>query len=143
MVTTTYELRIVHLDNVIELQQTAITVFGGLDRGRWLLVGYLQSPSNFVSVAAGSEVSATFAGGSLSGSGGCNTYSAGYQAYESELQVGALAATQMNCAEPPGVMEQEATYFSLLGRAAAFEIAGGQLFVRDASGQTVLLFGPG
>lgn len=143
MVTTTYELRIVQPGNVIELQQITISVGGGLDRGRWLLIGYLQSPSNFVSIVEGSEVSATFAGGSLSGSGGCNSYSAGYQAFESVLQVGAIVASQMTCNEPAGVMEQEAEFFSLLGGAATFEIAGGQLFVRDTAGQTVLLFGPG
>ncbi len=143
MVDTTYELRVVNLDNFTVMQQIPITVNGGLTRGRWLLLGYLASPGNFAGVLPGSEVSATFAGGLLNGSGGCNNYSAQYRAYESFLQIGAIAATQLTCNEPPGLMEQEGQFFSLLGSAASFEIAGGQLFVRDAAGQTILLFGPG
>ena len=47
------------------------------------------------------------ADGNLSGSSGCDTYSAGFAAYDQTLQIGRLAATQAICSAPAGVMDQE------------------------------------
>ena len=99
-------------------------------------------------VLDGSDVTAIFgADGKLAGSGGCNNYTADYQVDGSSLHIGAAASTRKLCAEPQGVMEQEAAYLKALERAATYQIQGDKLEIRDANGallasyQANLLFG--
>jgi hypothetical protein len=46
----------------------------------------------------------------------------------------------MFCTSPEGVMEQEALYLSLLGKAASYALEDGGLVIRDASGSSILVF---
>lgn len=143
MVTTTYEMRVINLDNSVELSRLPIAVSGGLEQGRWTLLSYSLGLGAQTPVLPDTQVTADFSAGALFGNGGCNTYSAGYTAFENVLQIGTIGAAQLFCDQPEGIMEQEATYFNLLRLAATFEIAAGQLIVRDLNGQTLLLFTPG
>jgi ABC-type amino acid transport substrate-binding protein len=48
--------------------------------------------------------------------------------------------TQSICAEPAGIMEQEATYLSGLTTANSFQIEGDTLVIRDSAGNPILQF---
>jgi putative lipoprotein len=90
------------------------------------------------SVLAGAEVTATFEGGEVSGSGGCNSYTGGYTVEDQAIDIGQLASTAMACA--PDVSDQEAAYFDALGRAASFDIQGSTLALLDGEGGFLLSF---
>ena len=91
-------------------------------------------------MALGSEITAQFADGELTGSSGCNTYSASYQEDDGALTVENLAATDMACDVNEAVMDQEQVYLSVLASVTGHEILGGALALLDASGEPVLLF---
>lgn len=88
-----------------------------------------------------SEVTAVFADGQVTGSGGCNTYSAPYTRDGSNLTIGAIAVTEMQCSEPAGVMEQEAAFLANLAEVAAIEQVGGVLTLLDADDTPLMLLG--
>jgi heat shock protein HslJ len=101
----------------------------------WEVVNYNNGKQAVVSVLADSEISLNFsADGQVSGKSGCNAYSGGYETTGDQLKIGPLAATQMACDKPAGVMEQEQQYLAALQNAATFEIAGDTLTIRDANG---------
>jgi heat shock protein HslJ len=72
--------------------------------------------------------------GSISGSAGCNNYTAGIAP---GFKVGAPATTRQSCSSPQGVMEQEQLYLSQLQQATGFSLAGGQLILPTTSGTLV------
>ena len=92
------------------------------------------------SVTAGSKTTAVFgSNGKLSGSGGCNEYSAGYTTPASNgITITQPTSTMMACAEP--VMQQETQYFSLLPTAAKYEISGDQLTLFNTTGTKILIY---
>ena len=51
-----------------------------------------------------------------------------------------LAITEMACASPEGVMEQEAAYMEALQSAAAYRVVENRLELEDAAGETTLVF---
>jgi heat shock protein HslJ len=90
----------------------------------------------------GTEVTATFLQGQLAGSAGCNRYTGTYQVNGDALTLSQPASTRMFCADPPGVMDQEAAYLASFGRVARYALAANQLILFDASGAVVLSFIP-
>jgi heat shock protein HslJ len=101
----------------------------------WLVTSYNNGKQALVSPLAGSAITLLFgADGVASGSTGCNNYSAPYTVEGATLAVGPAAATRMMCAEPAGIMEQEAAYLAALTGAAAFTIQGDELNLLDAAG---------
>lgn len=94
-----------------------------------------------VSLLAGTEVTAMFGEGSkLSGSAGCNSYTASYAVHGEAIQIGTPAATRKMCAEPQGVMEQEAAYLTALLKASTFQLDGDSLALRDAKGAMLVQY---
>ena len=81
------------------------------------------------------EIAATFEGGAMSGSAGCNTYRAAYALNGPALDLEAAAATEMACVRPAGVMEQEQRYLRVLGGVATFRIYGHQLWLETDDGR--------
>jgi len=81
------------------------------------------------------EITATFEGGAMSGSAGCNTYRAAYALNGPALDLEAAAATEMACVRPAGVMEQEQRYLRVLGGVATFRIYGHQLWLETDDGR--------
>jgi heat shock protein HslJ len=76
--------------------------------------------------------------GSLNGSSGCNTYSATYLVSGSQLSITPPIGPGMMCAEPAGVMEQEAAFLALLPAVGGFTIEGSSnLRLLDGSGVVV------
>ncbi len=89
----------------------------------------------------GSTVTLAFddAGG-LSGSGGCNSYSASYTSDGETLSIGPVVSTKMACMDA-GVMEQEAAFFAALSQAVSYTVVDDQLIVTYGTGQT-MMFAP-
>lgn len=103
-----------------------------LEGTAWRLIGIDGRPP-----IAGSQVTAAFAAGQVSGGGGCNSYGGGYRADDGRLTVRDLTSTAMACLTPPGVTEQEALVLGILAAAERYEIVDGRLVVLDAQGRTL------
>jgi heat shock protein HslJ len=108
----------------------------------WKLVSYVAADGSASGALAGTEVTATFRAGRLTGSAGCNSYSGTYQLAGSAITISGVAGTLRFCAVPPGVMEQESAYLAALGRVAKFDIAGETLTLRDQAGSALLSYVP-
>jgi len=112
------------------------TVTLSLEGTLWKLTALADSRGNPAPVAAGTEITALFQGGRVTGSAGCNNYGAIYHVAAASLTVTAPAAvTRKTCAQP--VMQQERNYLAMLARTAAYKITGNKLELR--SGSAVLL----
>jgi heat shock protein HslJ len=101
----------------------------------WNVTGVNNGKQAVASVISGTNLTMAFgAGGQVSGSAGCNDYAGSYETNGEEIKVGPLAATRKMCAQPEGVMEQEAYFLKALQNAANFKIAGDKLELRNADG---------
>lgn len=82
---------------------------------------------------AGTELTVAFgADGRVTGSAGCNTFMGGYKQEDGTITIGPLASTRKLCAEPAGVMEQEAQFLAALESAATYQLDGDMLHLRTA-----------
>ncbi len=108
--------------------------------GVWDLSSYNNGKGGIVTVVTGTQTTADFqANWKLSGSGGCNQYSAGYTTTASNgITITQPVTTLMACSEP--IMQQETQYLSLLQKATKFEITGDQLTLFDINGAKLLIF---
>ncbi|HEV7506505.1 MAG TPA: META domain-containing protein [Thermoanaerobaculia bacterium] len=71
-------------------------------------------------------ITAVFGGGKVSGSGGCNRYSASVtSSAPGALKVGAISATKMACMGAAGTNEQR--YFAALEKVESFALEDGRL----------------
>jgi heat shock protein HslJ len=101
----------------------------------WLVTSYNNGKQALVSPLAGSVITLLFgADGIVSGSTGCNNYSAAYTLDGEVLTIGPAALTRMMCAEPEGIMEQETAYLAAMSSASAYTIEGDELTLVDATG---------
>ena len=101
----------------------------------WIVTGYNNGKQAVVSVVIGSKLTADFsADGKLSGSAGCNNYTATYAASGKSIKIGPAASTRKMCADPAGVMEQETQFLKALETAATYHIDGNQLELRTTDG---------
>ncbi len=79
--------------------------------------------------------------GTLAGSGGCNSYSGRYVVEGSNISITGVNSASSFCNEPPGVMDQEAAFWSALNFARTFELPDATaLIMRDANGQEILRY---
>ncbi len=90
----------------------------------------------------GTEITAVFDGGQLSGSAGCNnyfgTYVTGSSRDKNTISVSELGTTRMMCAEE--IMEQESEYLAALQSATNYSIEGARLEI--TSPDTRLAYSP-
>ena len=77
--------------------------------------------------------------GMLSGSSGCNTYTSEYTTDKGAIEIAAVAGTKKACAEPAGVMEQEASYLALLP-AVKFRVDGRALELLNVDDKRLVSF---
>ena len=102
----------------------------------WRLTGYNNGQGGSVSLLSGTEITALFGDdGSLSGSAGCNNYTAAYEVDGETMSIGPAGVTRMMCAKPEGIMEQESAYLAALESVAAYQIKGNKLELFDADGK--------
>ena len=108
--------------------------------GTWEATGILQG-SAVSSPIAGTEITASFAeSGALTGSAGCNTYTATYTTDRGAIEIAEAAATEKHCPEPEGIMEQEAAYLAALPQAVGYRISGRVLDLVTAEGTSVVTY---
>jgi heat shock protein HslJ len=124
---------------LLDASGKALATFGQQSRDlsgtSWTVTGYNNGQEAVVSVIAGSSLTLDFgAGGRLTGSAGCNTYTATVEVSGDSLAIGPAASTRKACADPAGVMEQEAQFLQALETAKAYRMDGDQLELRTANG---------
>ena len=107
----------------------------------WTVTGYNNDQAAVVSLLAETEITADFGlDGRLTGSAGCNTYTAAYQTEGNTVSIGPAASTRMACPQPEGVMEQETAYLAALETAATYQLRGDRLELRTADGALAVTF---
>ena len=111
-----------------------------LEDTTWILESYGE-PGNLKTIITDTEITVEFisAEETVKGSAGCNSYFGGYELKGSQLSIpGPIAATEMYCMEPEGVMDQEQEYLAVLQLAENYEIIGNELQIN--CGSQVLIF---
>jgi len=109
----------------------------------WKVTGYNNGRQAVVSVIIGTEITARFGeDGRVTGTAGCNEYSASYELDGESIEIGPAAATRRFCGEPEGAMEQEGRYLEALQSAASFRMAGDKLELRTAAGALAVTLMP-
>jgi heat shock protein HslJ len=101
----------------------------------WEVIAYNNGKQAVTSVLADSTITANFGvDGTLSGNGGCNKYNGTYTATGKQIKIGPLASTRMACANPAGIMDQEALYLAALQTASTYKVEGTSLELRTKDG---------
>ncbi len=112
-----------------------------MEGSSWQVISYNNGREAVVSVTIGTEITANFGeDGQLTGNAGCNDYNASYEVDGESISIGPAAATRKLCAEPEGIMAQEAEYLAALETAATFRIEANSMNMRTAEGATVANF---
>lgn len=91
-------------------------------------------------VINGTTITAFFNEDLVSGSAGCNQYSASYSGGPDSLTIGSPISTEMYCETPQGIMVQETHYLSMLQRSGSFQINESTLEIADGNGTTILTY---
>jgi len=101
----------------------------------WQVTAYNNGKQAVVSVTTGSTIRIEFMpDGRVRGSGGCNSFSGSYTSSAEQLAIGPVGATRRACAEPDGVMAQEAAFLRALETVASARREGDRLELRTATG---------
>ena len=87
----------------------------------------------------GTEITALFEEGMVSGSAGCNTYQGAYTLDGPTLTFGPAAVTRKACESP--IMEQEQRYLAYLEEVSTYTIVGSQLRLDTGDGRALLFTG--
>lgn len=108
----------------------------------WQLTNYWDGQGAFVSVIPGTSVTAVFGTDNLlTGSGGCNSFSADYSLSENNaLTIFGVTSTNVACPEPEGIMSQEQAYFAALSMAASYRVNGNVLELIASDGRVILRY---
>ena len=105
----------------------------------WRLTSYLNGANVMTTVTGEKPVTAKFdSSGALSGSGGCNQYSATYKVTGTSISITQPITTLMACPEP--IMQQETMYLAQLTKASSYNSLGDTLTFFDASGAAILVY---
>ena len=88
----------------------------------------------------GSTITAVFSATEVSGSSGCNTYSATYVATSGTISIGQIASTSRLCADDVNVAE--AAYLDALEHAGSFSATTAKLKIGSTSALTRLVYSP-
>lgn len=111
----------------------------GLEGTSWTATGVNNGSGGVESTALTGAISASFAGGALSGNAGCNQYNAKYETSGSDgLTISNVATTRMACADD--VMTLESQYTAALAKVTNYSISGDKLTLTDADGATQAIF---
>jgi len=110
--------------------------------GSWYLLTYYNGNNAIVSVLSGSNITAAFTpDGKMTGSSGCNEYTALYSLHGQTLGISQVKSTKMAC--EPGIMQQENQYLALLQKVNTYEMNGDQMDLYTALGQKILSYQKG
>jgi putative lipoprotein len=107
-----------------------------LEGESWILTQMLTAGGQTQIVQVG--VNADFDGSTISGTAGCNTYNASYEASGGDISFGPIAATKKAC--PEDEQSTEDRYLQLLAEIGSFEVSGRSMSMNDTDGTPVLQF---
>jgi heat shock protein HslJ len=100
----------------------------------WHATGINNGKGAVASVVLGSQVTMVFGtDGRVTGSAGCNSYNAGYEANATQIRFTPAASTRKMCASND-VMQQEQAFLKALESASTLRFEGNQLELRRADG---------
>lgn len=110
-------------------------IFSGDDLSgtSWTLESY--GGNNLISDTA---MTAVFESGEVSGSASCNHYFASFQAKGNQITIEGLGWTEMACMNPDGIMEQESTIMTMLGKSVSYLMEGGKLKIQIEGGEELI-----
>ncbi len=111
--------------------------------GAWVVTGYNDgrdpSVAGFLTPPDGADLTADFSpDGTVSGNGGCTTFSGGYSYTADTIHIGPLMSTMMACDDATNTLEQR--YLTALQAATVWTIQGGSLELRDDNGALQVSF---
>lgn len=86
----------------------------------------------------GTEIRLEFYAGMLSGSAGCNRLVADYWFTSALLGIESLTFTEMACAEPEGVLEQEDRILAILAEVTRYYLIQGELWLVTDDGRELI-----
>lgn len=89
---------------------------------------------------ASTTITLTFDGGTVGGSGGCNSYGGKFTATDTELAFSNLSSTEMAC--ETAIMAQEASFFAALGSEVTYQRSDTSLGLTNRVNSQVLVFVP-
>lgn len=105
----------------------------------WTLTGYVTNGTSLQTLN-NTMVTMVFSNeGRITGSAGCNHYFATYEIKGTTITIGQAGSTEMYCSAA-GVMEQEGTYLTLLGKASLVTAGNDTLTFADSNGSPILSF---
>ena len=107
-----------------------------LEGDSWILTEMLTAGGQTEIVQTG--VSAQFDGTTISGTAGCNSYHASYEASGGDISFGPIAATKKLC--PEDEQSTEDRYLQLLAEIGSYEVSGRSMSMNDTDGTPVLQF---
>ncbi|MDO9323354.1 MAG: META domain-containing protein [Methanoregula sp.] len=106
----------------------------------WTLESYRDSTGILIPVIDGNAITARFGtDGNLSGTTGCNAYSAAYVIYGKKIAVTPPVQTHISCPSP-GIMPQETAYLADLSRVAFLQAGGEGMKILDNESRVILTF---
>lgn len=111
-----------------------------LEDTNWELVYVNDGQQGVVNVIAETTVTMVFDddNDTLSGNGGCNTFTAGFDADDGDISIDPIASTNMACEE--SIMDQEHAFHQALERAETYELGSRSLALRTADGELLAYF---
>lgn len=105
----------------------------------WTVTGYNNGREAVVSVLEGTTAEVAFGeDGSISGTGGCNRLMGSFIDEDGSLTVQTTSMTKMMCAEPEGVMEQEAELIDALESTTGYVMEGNELRLSASDDATAM-----
>jgi heat shock protein HslJ len=115
---------------------------GELNGTAWQVMSINNGKQAVTSVINASKLTSVFGtDGKLSGSAGCNNYTASYE-YDvtgKHVKIWSVASTRKMCSQPTGVMEQETQFLQALATVATYRIDGKKLELRTANGALAVI----
>lgn len=111
-----------------------------LEGTRWNLDSHVDKEGTLVNILPNTEITIQFQDGTVTGSAGCNSYTGAYGINGNTIMIDPLAVTEMYCAEPEGIMEQEYDYLTALGSVTSFKVKGSTMEMANAEEKVVLVF---
>jgi heat shock protein HslJ len=101
----------------------------------WLVTGYNNGKQAVVSVLADTSLTMAFSSdGKVTGSAGCNRYTAGCAFDGAKLTISPATTTRKMCAQLERIMEQEQQFLKALESVATARFEGDRLELRTADG---------
>jgi heat shock protein HslJ len=114
----------------------------GLAGTSWILRSFSTASGSSVDAVKAAPAALAFTENEVSGSTGCNDFSGTYTSDEEALTITLGPMTQKACTDP-ALTAQETALVAQLAKVASYTSDDTGLTLKDSSGTTVLVYGPG